>query len=139
MTNTSPITTSNFIAGTIGVGIALIIMPQIIIGTVGAQQQGVARSAANDLVEDINSICGGSDSESGSIDLESGYVIELDYDDYRLKNPQGDVIERQQMACDTLQYEEIDSTWEDYDLDKAQADCDNNGNNCETHYDLSEG
>ncbi len=120
MTNTSPITTSNFVAGTIGVGIALLIMPQIIMGTVGAQQKGVARTASNSLVEDINNVCSGDDEESGSIDLQSGYEIVLDYQDFKLKNPDGETIESRQVACNVNTQTTV--TAGDYTVNKREAD-----------------
>lgn len=128
MTNTSPITTTNFIAGTIGVGIALLIMPQIIMGTVGAQQQGVARSGTNSLVEDISSVCGDSDEESGSIDIQDGYTLTLQEDDWVMEDPQEEEIERRKMACNVDTQTELDSSWEEYTV---EADDDN--------YDISQG
>lgn len=121
MTNTSPITMSNFIAGTIGVGLALLIMPQIIMGTVGAQQKGVARTATNDLIEDINNVCGNSGEESGSIDMQSGYEIVVDYRDYELKNPQGEVIEERTMACKVDEKTTISSSG-DYIVSTVERD-----------------
>lgn len=124
MTNTSPITMSNFVAGTIGVGIALLIMPQIIMGSVGAQQKGVARTAANDLVEDINSVCGDSDQESGSIDIQPGYEIELDYRDYTMTGPDDQTIEERTMACKVDTQTTVTSSWSDYTVEAESDDGD---------------
>ncbi len=133
MTNTSPITTTNFIAGTIGVGMALLIMPQIIMGTVGAQEKGAARSSTNSLVEDIGNVCGNEDSAEGSINIQQGYELTLNYDDYTLRDVQSDeVIEERKMACKIDSQTTIDSSWSRYSIESEQNDDD------EDLYDLSE-
>lgn len=128
MTNTSPITTTNFIAGVIGVSIALLIMPQIIMGTVGAQQKGAARSATNDLIEDINNVCGNSGEESGDLDLNDGYEIILDFKDYKLENPEDEVIEERTMACRVDTQTTLDSSDTDYTITSEENDYDDDGN-----------
>lgn len=99
MTNTSPITTTNFIAGVIGVSIALVIMPNIIIGTVSGSTQGHNRDAAGDLVSDINTVCGNEDEAEGSLEIDANYQIWLEDDTYRLLNDQGEAIDEQTVGC----------------------------------------
>lgn len=108
MTNTSPITTSNFLAGVIGVGIALVIMPQIIMGTVGASTDGQNRESANSLIEDINDVCGGNeDSISGELDLDPQYQVVLESDNY-IMNKEGEEIDSAKVACSIAGQETLD-------------------------------
>lgn len=99
MTNTSPITTTNFIAGVMGVSLALVIMPNIIVGTVSASADGTNRDAASDLVSDINSVCGGSDEVSGDLGMDSNYKLELDYENLTMYDSQDNEIKHSIVAC----------------------------------------
>lgn len=99
MTNTSPITTTNFIAGTIGVALALVIMPEIIIGTVSASADGANRDAGNELVSDINTVCGGDSEVEGELDMDSNYRLELDDRDFSLYDPDDNRIKNEIVSC----------------------------------------
>jgi hypothetical protein len=124
MTNTSPITTTNFIAGTIGVGLALTIMPQIIMGTVGASQQGQVRTQINGLIQDINAACANGENRTGSISLDAGYTVKLRWDDYEVEDPQGETVEQGQVACQVRYAPDVESSWSEYDIDYYQIDGD---------------
>ncbi len=133
MTNQSPVTMSNVVAGAIGLTVALIIMPQIIIGSVSAQQKGAVRSSTNNLVEDIGNVCGNEDEVTNTINLQDGYELTLNYDNYTLTNPEGETLEERKMACKVDSRTTIDSSWSGYTIESEEND------DGEDLYDISEG
>ncbi|MFB6145994.1 MAG: hypothetical protein ABEJ99_05855 [Candidatus Nanohaloarchaea archaeon] len=79
MTDSAGISISEFLAGAIAVGIALVIVPQIIMGQTTGGSQGLGMSSTSSLAVKIERICSDkSDSETGNLNLKTGQSIVLE-------------------------------------------------------------
>lgn len=106
MTETTGITVSNFLAGAIALGVALLIIPDIVEGQVGAGVSGINNQDFENLYTKINSICDDNAEEGeevyAEVSLNSEYSVHIDGDVYTLQQA-GSIVEGQghqkQLSC----------------------------------------
>lgn len=108
MTETAGITVSNFIAGAIAVGLALLIIPTIVKGSIGSASGAVNKKDIEGLYSKIQGICKADKgvTANGEISLSGEYKIKIDGDKYTA----------------TKNGEPIDKEWENKDLDCTYTD-----------------
>jgi hypothetical protein len=106
MTETTGITVSNFLAGAIALGVALLIIPDIVEGQVGSGVSGINNRDFESLYTKINSVCDDNAQEGeeiyAEVSLNSKYSIQIDGDMYSLHQA-GEIVEGQghqkQLSC----------------------------------------
>lgn len=87
MTETTGVTISNFIAGALALGIALLIIPTIVKGSIGASTGAVNQKDIEQVYRKINGLCGSDTGTTveGEMSLGSQYKIIIDGDDMNVK------------------------------------------------------
>lgn len=83
MTETAGITVSNFIAGAIAVGLALLIIPTIVKGSIGASTGAVNEKEFGQLYSKINGLCGSDQGTTveGELSIGNQYQIIIEDDE----------------------------------------------------------
>lgn len=83
MTETTGITISNFIAGALALGVALMIIPGIVKSSIGGATGAVNEKEFQQVYSEINGLCGSDIGQtiSGEMSMGNQYEIEIDGDD----------------------------------------------------------
>lgn len=99
MTQTSPVTISNFIAAVLIAGVAIVVINEIVVSQISGASSSVDMSAVQELEAKISSVCNGNeDSAQGEVSLSSGVSIVLEDTNMRIEGVDPDNIDEGQQT-----------------------------------------
>lgn len=118
MTETSPITTANFIGGTIAAITGLIILQQIVVGTAGSI--GSVEDDFSTFANNINKTCQGPQT-AGTVNLSENFEVSINSDNVDLRRDGSSEIKRK-TGCDVKSASQTMSSGSAYDYSISKSD-----------------